>query len=1454
MISAAFTVNGSPNPAAHDVGFGTTVNLNLLSATGATSIVWSMVSCSDPDEALPTITTGGSPPGKTASFVMPADPLDDLGRTFLIKCVVSSETKNADGANQTAVEYGVIGASNVRGIMPIAPGEENYRHGTHGWAPEFNIALANSATGAVDGEPGGDTFRFNFSTSIVDADPTAGGLRLNNASPSSATKIFVDVLDTNGSDVTTWLDSLDDTAGSIKGRIRLYSVNDPSIYAVYNLTSIDTISGYRKLNVSHVSSSGTFSTAIGDLAFSFSPGGADGASGTIETMSVRVAVASNIALTGAAGTIDGVAVIDGDRVLCFAQTDAKQNGIYVVNTGGAWSRSTDQDSSAELNLRPLIFVQEGTLYRSKLFQLVNSGSVTLGSTDLDFDFTLYGPTPSVDFTGEFAAVTSNSDLNYGPIVFRDWAANATRDFKRTNEIVVNPSLRVPAADSAGNIHLGRGDAANIEDYPYNARSSTQTTTATGTSGTPNVAVASAIDFKARDGVVIIGGGSSESLIAPAAPVNTNQGTNTGTVTREYRLVGWNSDTGAMTPRSAALTVTVPDILGTADPLGENARVTCAVTVNVPDLTDVGRYLDTKVEVARAAGTTTKVILTAQTTTSQNGFYDVSVNQTTGKVSLVRNTSTSNHYNVKGAYIVVWNGMQMFTTWRVTSNPYVTLDVEPITLEKADVRLRPYGVDVTAVSTTNITLSGSQTIDGQVDSGPGASLINGVSLIGVFGQTTTSQNGIYVYNTAGAWPRATAWDDASELKLGTFVRVIRGNTYSRTTWFCTTAAATVGVDPIAFTQKNITHWIVYGGPSGTPVFIGGFLANPLRKSTVEHRDCFFIDRGRGAVTRPAWIPSSAPVSERAGFKRARLLSATGTALVLDSNLGTTVSGTQIYHDNYQAFVDAMAAKKTVIVPEGQYEVMGHLEMSSYHFLRGVGREASEIYFHCGYGMNVRTGAAYSTIKDLKFTTPSLSLPAGKLFVGANTRTPNEGAFHGAALFIQDRCHIECMQINSFVGSGCVLQARDTDSTNANETTFKDVYCGSNKGHGFYAGGSEANSLKWDCCSSISNDGAGILDSGFLGNTAIGCHTSTNDGPAYWVEDDTNPSNWDGCYSESGQGRSIRGSNSIAVGGTHGAGFESSEIGVAINGAGLNTHTTKVGFPEVTVQVGESGTSSRIAHMTSSPGLDHRIDQLGTDSIRFLFSSLFGGHTADWNGYNLKSSGLLSFARGFFLESGVNDGNYRRVLLVPGTTFPNGIYDIGDVLCDRNSAAFYKPLKKFTKASSAWSAGTARTKGSVIAPTGGGNTKGFVCTTAGTSHATTEPTWVATAPNIGDTITDGTAVWTNWGTFTPVEGTDYTVIGGKIEVLDAARNIGALAANASASYTVTVTGAKLGIHRAYAFPKADLGTAGDHIQVFARVLSDNNVRVTVTHDGIDDGTDGGTGGTPNTVDWIVGVERG
>ena len=189
MISAAFTVNSASNPAAHSVSYGSTVNLQLLSVSGATSIVWEMMACSDADESLPSITISGTPQGRLASFVMPADSSDGYGRTFLVRCTVSTELLGSSGGRQTVQEYAVIGAPNARGIIPIAPGEENYRHGTHGWAPEVNIALANTAgPGGGSGSGAGGVPQAKFVMTSNDAltglgardgyTPTDGGIGL----------------------------------------------------------------------------------------------------------------------------------------------------------------------------------------------------------------------------------------------------------------------------------------------------------------------------------------------------------------------------------------------------------------------------------------------------------------------------------------------------------------------------------------------------------------------------------------------------------------------------------------------------------------------------------------------------------------------------------------------------------------------------------------------------------------------------------------------------------------------------------------------------------------------------------------------------------------------------------------------------------------------------------------------------------------------------------------------------------------------------------------------------------------------------------------------------------------------------------------------------------------------------------------------------------------------------
>jgi hypothetical protein len=82
--------------------------------------------------------------------------------------------------------------------------------------------------------------------------------------------------------------------------------------------------------------------------------------------------------------------------------------------------------------------------------------------------------------------------------------------------------------------------------------------------------------------------------------------------------------------------------------------------------------------------------------------------------------------------------------------------------------------VIAATTANITLSGTQTIDG-------IALADGNRVL-VKNQTTQSQNGIYIVSTVG-WTRATDANTWDELRSA-FVFVEQGTTNSDTGWVCT----------------------------------------------------------------------------------------------------------------------------------------------------------------------------------------------------------------------------------------------------------------------------------------------------------------------------------------------------------------------------------------------------------------------------------------------------------------------------------------------------------------------------------------------------------------------------------------------------------------------------------------------------------------------------------------------
>lgn len=125
---------------------------------------------------------------------------------------------------------------------------------------------------------------------------------------------------------------------------------------------------------------------------------------------VRVASSSNVSIAAAPALIDGVALLVGERVLLFGQSNASQNGIYVYQgVGQPLVRSKDANTIREFKPNMYVPVSEGTK-AEYIYQLTN---------DADELVQLDGGVGASTFT--FAAADFNEALANA------WLATKTTD-------------------------------------------------------------------------------------------------------------------------------------------------------------------------------------------------------------------------------------------------------------------------------------------------------------------------------------------------------------------------------------------------------------------------------------------------------------------------------------------------------------------------------------------------------------------------------------------------------------------------------------------------------------------------------------------------------------------------------------------------------------------------------------------------------------------------------------------------------------------------------------------------------------------------------------------------------------------------------------------------------------------------------------------------------------------
>lgn len=113
-------------------------------------------------------------------------------------------------------------------------------------------------------------------------------------------------------------------------------------------------------------------------SYNITVGGGASSSVTEKFVICRCVFLSNIDLNGAE-TSDGITVANGELALVNGQTDKKENGVYLVATGGAWVRSGTLYSGM------LISIKEGTNYKDTLWTLQTpDNDPVIGTDNIEF--------------------------------------------------------------------------------------------------------------------------------------------------------------------------------------------------------------------------------------------------------------------------------------------------------------------------------------------------------------------------------------------------------------------------------------------------------------------------------------------------------------------------------------------------------------------------------------------------------------------------------------------------------------------------------------------------------------------------------------------------------------------------------------------------------------------------------------------------------------------------------------------------------------------------------------------------------------------------------------------------------------------------------------------------------------------------------------------------------------
>lgn len=151
------------------------------------------------------------------------------------------------------------------------------------------------------------------------------------------------------------------------------------------------------------------------------------------------AVGGNITLITLSTPVDGVTLVDGDRVLLKNQTTASENGIWVAGNGN-WARAADA-GQGKLTAGAFVFVEEGTVNADSGWVLTNNGTITVGTTGLTWgQFSGAG-----EITAGDGLTKSGNTINFAGVVNGGLTVNNDSVQVNANQLFIGTSNVVVGA-------------------------------------------------------------------------------------------------------------------------------------------------------------------------------------------------------------------------------------------------------------------------------------------------------------------------------------------------------------------------------------------------------------------------------------------------------------------------------------------------------------------------------------------------------------------------------------------------------------------------------------------------------------------------------------------------------------------------------------------------------------------------------------------------------------------------------------------------------------------------------------------------------------------------------------------------------------------------------------------------------------------------------------------------